>query len=141
MMIFEEPGNVPYATMNELIRLRVDKSKLAMRDAENNYNMGSYNLTINRLYYAMFYMISALLLKFQLYGKTHKGILILFSEHFVKTGFFTKSETEVYEKLFTMRMEGDYDDFVLFSKEQVEPWFEKVRAFMQVIERKLESEN
>ena len=109
--------------MKELISFRMEKSNEAFTDAQNTYKTASYNLVVNRLYYAVFYMVSAVLLKFQISGKTHKGIKTVFQEKFVKTGIISKKTSKIYDELFKMRNDGDYEDFVIYTKKKVDPLF------------------
>jgi len=125
-MIFEEPKNNSCFSMKDLIRFRVEKSHEAFTDAQNIYKSASYNLVVNRLYYAIFYMVSAVLLKYQISGKSHKGIKTVFHVKFVKTGIIPKKTSKIYDELFKMRNDGDYEDFVIYTKEKVEPLFELV---------------
>ena len=48
-----------------------------------------WNMLANRLYYAVFHAVSALLIKNSLYANSHKGLHMLFSEKFVRTGIFS----------------------------------------------------
>ena len=45
-----------------IIKYRAEKSASTMIEAKDNANLGHWNLVANRLYYALFYMIAALLL-------------------------------------------------------------------------------
>ncbi|MCX6252118.1 MAG: HEPN domain-containing protein [Bacteroidetes bacterium] len=132
-MIFEEPKNSGYFSMKDLISFRMEKSHEAFTDAQNIYKTASYNLVVNRLYYAVFYMVSAVLLKYQLSGKTHKGIKTVFQEKFVKKGIIPKKISKIYDELFKMRNDGDYEDFVIYSKEKVEPLFDMVSLILSYL--------
>ncbi len=45
-----------------------------------------YNNAVNRLYYACFYAVSALLVSKEIQSKTHSGTKQMFGLHFVKLG-------------------------------------------------------
>ena len=49
-----------------------------------------WNSAINRLYYAAYYAVTALLLDADLKPTTHNGAKSVFSEHFIKTGIIPK---------------------------------------------------
>ena len=137
-MIFEEPKNSSYFSMKELISFRMEKSNEAFTDAQNTYKTASYNLVVNRLYYAVFYMVSAVLLKFQISGKTHKGIKTVFQEKFVKTGIISKKTSKIYDELFKMRNDGDYEDFVIYTKKKVDPLFNLVSMVLSELTNLIE---
>ena len=64
----------------------------------------------NRAYYAMFDAARAALIHSgHEVGKTHKGVLALFSEQFVKTGLVAKDIGKSLKKAETFRYVADYD--------------------------------
>ncbi|HIH70014.1 MAG TPA: HEPN domain-containing protein [Methermicoccus shengliensis] len=67
-----------------------------MTTAENALNIGDYDSCVSRSYYAMFFMGEAVLLTKNLSASSHKGVISLFGEHFVKTGIF---EREIERRL------------------------------------------
>jgi uncharacterized protein len=95
------------------------KSANAMAEArllyQNNFNLGA----VNRLYYATFYMASALLTAKGHHFKTHKGILTGFSQQIVKPGILPSDAGRLYAALFDWRQEGDYGDFLNFENDEV----------------------
>ncbi len=78
----------------------------------------------NRLYYAAFYVTTALLVKNNHYSKTHSGTKNLFNQHFIKTDILTSKESYLYVQLFNKRQEGDYGNSVSNTKENVFPMIE-----------------
>lgn len=98
---------------------------------------GKFSGTINRIYYACFYIVSALLLKYKLVSKTHTGTKILFQKEFVKRGLIENEWSKLYQDLFDLRNEGDYEDMVEITKEEVdelmplaEDFLEKIKALL-----------
>lgn len=64
----------------------------------------------NRAYYAMFDAARAALLTIDLdAGKTHRGVLNLFSEHFVKSGLLPKETGRLLKQAETFRCVADYE--------------------------------
>lgn len=63
----------------------------------------------NRLYYAVFHAVSALLIYNQYVVNTHKGSHALLAQYFVKTNKLPKSYGDLYQKLERMREESDYN--------------------------------
>lgn len=95
-------------------------------------NVGTY-ICVNRLYYACFYAVSALLAAEGLSSSKHSGVRSLFNENFVKTGSVEKSLARVYNDLYERRQESDYVDFVEFREEQVTPWIPRAESFAEQI--------
>ncbi len=98
------------AGMHELVRYRILRAKETLEDAKLLADKGSWNSSINRLYYAMYYALTALLLKEGYQSTTHNGVKTQFSEHFIKTGKFSLDTGKTYAQLFTWRQKGDYAD-------------------------------
>jgi uncharacterized protein (UPF0332 family) len=117
----------------EYIRHRLLRSQEAIEEAElllaNDHFMG----TVNRLYYACFYAVTALLYGDGLTSTTHNGVRTLFGEHWIKTNRLPKEMGTFYRKLFERRQKGDYTDTVAFGRAEVEAWLTETKAFVERI--------
>ena len=122
------------ASKYDLIKYRLFRSKDTFDDAKILAEKKKWNSTINRLYYASYYAVMALLLNADLNPTTHNGAKSNFTEHFIKTGKIDKEYGKIYSQLFTWRQKGDYDDMFDFSEEKVIPYFEPVSKFIALIE-------
>ena len=99
----------------DLIRYRLSRSKDTFIDARILADKERWNSAINRLYYAAYYAVIALLLKYNLKPTTHNGAKTVFSEHFIKKNY-TKGIWQLYSQLFTWRQKGDYDDCMILTR-------------------------
>jgi uncharacterized protein (UPF0332 family) len=104
-------------------------------DAQILADRGKWNSAINRLYYAAYYAVIALLLSADLKPTTHNGAKSNFSEHFVKTGKIDKELGKIFSQLFTWRQKGDYVDMFDFQKDKVLPYFEPVKKLISEVEK------
>ena len=102
---------------NDYISYRIQRAYETLNDAKVLAKIGSWNSAINRLYYACFYAVSALLFSHSIEPKSHKGVRIKFMKEFIKTGIFSKDTGKLYSDLFDLRNEGDYSDFVIFDQD------------------------
>lgn len=118
----------------DLIKYRLYRAKDTFEDALILAEKQKWNSTINRLYYAAYYAITALLLDNDLNPTTHNGAKSNFSEYFIKTNKIDKEYGKIYSQLFTWRQKGDYDDLFDFSKEKVEPYFKPVEKIIELVE-------
>jgi uncharacterized protein (UPF0332 family) len=84
---------------------------------------------------ACFYAVTALLSKNALSSSKHAGVKGLFNQHFVKTGLVSRENGKLFNQLFEARQEGDYVDFVVFNRDEVEPWILQVKQFIETISR------
>ena len=91
----------------ELIVYRLDRANETMLEANLLANEGFYNAAINRLYYACFYAVQALLLKNQITATTHAGVKSMLGLHFVSKGLLPKELGKTFSRLFEIRHSGD----------------------------------
>jgi uncharacterized protein (UPF0332 family) len=111
------------SSREDLINYRLERAKDTLDDARILADNKKWNSTINRLYYAAYYAVIALLLKSNLKPITHKGAKTEFSNHFIKSQIIPKEFGQIYSQLFTWRQKGDYDDLFDFDSEKVLPYF------------------
>jgi uncharacterized protein (UPF0332 family) len=121
-------------TKDELVRYRLQRAKDTLEDARILADNQRWNSAINRLYYASYYAVTALLLDADLNPSTHNGAKSNFTEHFVKTNRIDKEYGKIYSQLFTWRQKGDYDDLFDFSEDKVMPYFNPVAGLIKIIE-------
>lgn len=122
-------------TREDLIKYRIARAKDTLDDAQLLADNGKWNSAINRLYYAAYYAVIALLLNADLKPTTHNGVKSNFSEYFVKTEKIDKEFGLIFSQLFTWRQKGDYDDLFDFQEEKVLPYFEPVKKLILEVER------
>jgi uncharacterized protein (UPF0332 family) len=109
------------ASHSELVQYRQRRARETLQDARILANAGSWNPCVNRLYYACFYVVSALLIQQGLSSSKHTGIRGLFNRYYIRTGKVPKELAQIYNDLFERRQESDYLDFVDFEESQVRP--------------------
>lgn len=117
-----------------LIAYRMERAREAFEEAKMMFDAGHMNAHANRLYYACFYAVSALLLTKDLSTSKHGYLRSLFHREFVKTGIVPKELGRHFDLLFDSRLEGDYADFARFEAEDVSGWLEISQEFIAHIE-------
>ncbi len=121
--------------MKDLINYRLERAKETLEDAKLLAEKQRWNSAINRLYYAAYYAIIALLLSENHKSTTHNGSKTKFSEHFIKTGVFPTEYGRIYSQLFTWRQKSDYADLFDFTEDRVLPYFEPVERLIKLVEK------
>ena len=126
----------------DVVRYRLERAREALEDARVLAGASRWSACVNRLYYACFYAVSALLLQDGLSSAKHTGVRSLFNHHFVKTDKIPKTLAQVYNDLFARRQESDYLDFVHLEAVEVRPWIagaeQLVEQVASLIERQAE---
>ncbi|MGP8214554.1 MAG: HEPN domain-containing protein [Bacteroidia bacterium] len=121
-------------TETDYIKYRVSRARESFEDAEIMAKKERWNACVGHLYYACFYVVSALLYKYHINAKTHTGIKSQFGLHFVKTGKISKEKGDLLTVLMNLRQQEDYTDFIDFDKETVKPLISPVKKFLKDIE-------
>ena len=119
--------------LDDLVQYRLSRAYETLEDAKLLAGSKRWKSCVNRLYYACFYAVSALLAYNDLSSRKHAGVLSLFNLNFVKSGRIAKETAEIYNDLFDARQESDYTDFISFTEDQVVPQIAKTEALLLVI--------
>lgn len=90
---------------------------------------------VNRIYYAIFYEVIALLLTKELSFSKHSCVRSLFNKKFIKPGIISEEYGDFYNRMYGFRQRGDYEDFVEFDYEKVKSWFDNTKDFIDSIEQ------
>lgn len=88
----------------------------------------------NRIYYACFYAVVALLLTNNLSSARHSGVMALFNRHFVKEGIVPVAMGKFYSRVFDRRLEGDYGGVGEFQEEEITADLAEAEEFVAWIE-------
>ncbi len=120
-----------------LVTYRIQRSKETMLEARLMINEGYLNGAINRLYYACYYIVIALLIKNGVSVLTHAGTKQMLGLHFVVTGKLTPKISSIFATLFEKRHSSDYDDFAYYDNETLEKLYLQANEFIDAIENLL----
>jgi uncharacterized protein len=120
---------------------RGELAKYRIKQAEESLEEARYLLSgnqsprsvINRLYYAMFYAVLALLVYEPYSSSKHSGVLSYFNRRFIKEGIFEKELGRHINEAFELRQQEDYREYTTLSIDQVIPSIEKADRFVKAI--------
>ena len=117
----------------EIIDYWVKKASESLDAAQDEMKAERLSFSVNRLYYACFYAVSAILFKEGFQFKKHSGVRAAFHKHFVKLKRINLDQGQLYDELFEARQRGDYIELVYFQKNQVKKWLQRVNQFLENI--------
>lgn len=109
-------------------RESLDESKYLL---EGNKSLRSI---ANRLYYAMFYAVLALLVNEPYSSSKHSGVLSYFNKRFIKEGVFTEDLGLAINRAFEVRQRGDYKEQVTLERSQVNQLLEQAKVFIEAVD-------
>ena len=123
----------------ELVALRIVGAKKTFHEVEEYLVENQlWNTSVNRLYYACFYAVLALLHNYNLDTKTHSGALHAFGLHFIKTGIIDKKHHKFFTTLFEMRQDADYEAGMEYDGEDVRSLLPQAKELIDCIINVLE---
>ena len=116
---------------SEMVRYWWAKAEKSLASVRREFQAGSLSFAMNRLYYAAFYAVSALLMEHDLSFKKHSGVRAALHRHFIKTGVLERKWGRLYDQLFEDRQEGDYVVFICFEPDYVESRLTECSLFLK----------
>ena len=121
------------AMKNAIVVYRLENADKTLAEVSILIRNELWNTAVNRLYYACYYVVTALLINSGIDAKTHVGVRRMLALHFTKTGKLSIQWNKYYTDLFNSRQTGDYADFMDFDRKTVEELHEQAASFIKVI--------
>lgn len=115
------------------IKIWMDKAVEALASAELELKEGHANFAVNRLYYACFYAVTALLLRDGKQFTKHSAVRSEFNRTYIKTNKVDTKWNKFYQKLFEDRQESDYMPTATFEAEDVSLSIQQAHEFIDLI--------
>jgi len=97
-------------------------------------------IAVNRIYYGMYYALTALALKNKFETSKHRQLIGWFNKEYISTKKLDSKYGKILRNAYQNRTKGDYDAFVSFSKVEVESMLSEMIDFIEEIKRLLEKQ-
>ena len=120
-----------------LVLYRQQEAREALEEAEILRARNKYRGAMNRVYYAMFYAVLAVLASRGLSAAKHSGAISMFHREFVKPGTIPVEIAKFLDIAFDLRNKCDYRDFVLPDPERVDELLVAAHRFIDEIDMAL----
>ena len=123
-----------------IVGLEYEKA-LSTIDKVKEYQMLSHWDTVaNRLYYALFHAVNALLINDGHIVNTHRGVISVFGNNYIRTGIFPSKAGRLYSDLQTIRNNSDYNCSFNATEEEINPLVEPTRQLIEEIGKYIASD-
>ena len=126
---------------NVLVALELKKARETYDEIEILVTANRLNGAANRMYYAVFHAVCALLIHDGIQVNTHKGSHALFSQQYIKTGILPREYGQLYNQLQTMREESDYNCAYDVDIDELQQRLEPAKQMIEDIENHLKQDN
>ena len=113
-----------------MVELEIERAEKITEQFETLREQQFWDTLVNRMYYAAFHAVSALLIHNGIQVHTHRGALNAFNKEFVRTGLFTIDEGRLFSQLEGLRERGDYNCFIDASEEESVPLIEPLKTLI-----------
>lgn len=94
----------------------MDKVNTKLKSSKLLIELGDYSDSVSLSYYAMFLTAKALLIKKNIFPKTHSGLISTFGKEYVKDGTFNLESYRNFARTQTLRETADYEAVDNISK-------------------------
>jgi len=118
-----------------VVKYRLERAIKTLEEAKYMRKGNFFNAAVNRLYYACYYAVTALLLARNIEANTHSGVKTMLSFHFVRTGLLSLEDGATFSNLFDKRHSSDYDDFTYCDAALVDYLIPRSEDFIKAIEK------
>ena len=122
----------------DIVRYRLENAQKTLAEVDVHIQNHFYNTAANRMYYACYYAVSALLLANGITTKSHDGVIQMFGLHFIRTGVFPVYYGRDYSQLFGERETGDYEDFFNHDEESIAEIYPKAKEIFAAVKEKVD---
>ena len=116
-----------------LVQWRLERAREAVEEAGLPFDPGHLHAYVNRLYYACFYVVSALLLAKGMSASKHTHVRALLHKEFIQPGIIPLKYGQIFDLLFNNRQKGDRPGPVRLGAEEVEEWLPQAREFVEYV--------
>jgi len=116
-----------------LIQYRMERSKESVDAAKLMLENDMLTSAMNRIYYAMFYAVQALLITKDVSFSKHGQVKGYFNKEFINKGLFSVHFGKTYNKAFEYRQKFDYVDFEVPTLDMVKEFVKYAEDFIQEI--------
>ena len=123
-----------------LISYRLEKSEESIRAAEIMFENRMFSISMNRIYYSMFYAVQALLVLQNVSFSKHGQVKGYFNRELIKTGIFPVDMGKLYNKVFEYRQKFDYVDFATPDRNMAHEYIEKAKEFHAKIHKYIQTQ-
>ena len=116
-----------------LMQYEMGKARNTLCEVETLIENNLWNGAANRLYYAVFHAVSALLIHDGHQVNTHQGSHALFGLHYIKSEKLPAEFGRLYSQLQTMREESDYNCIYDVTPEELKGKVEPAKRLIDTI--------
>ncbi|MGB5687334.1 MAG: HEPN domain-containing protein [Candidatus Electrothrix sp.] len=117
-----------------IMTYRLERSEESLRAARLLSENGMLIPAMNRIYYAMFYAVQAVLARDEAAFSKHGQVKGYFNREYIKTRIFPVESGRLYNMVFEYRQKFDYVDLVMPDVDAIDEYLQKATIFVREIQ-------
>jgi uncharacterized protein (UPF0332 family) len=121
-----------------LIKYRLEQAIDTIDVVDFLINSDKLTVAINRIYYGLFYSVTALAINNGFETSKHAQLIGWFNKEFIATKKTDVKFGKILRNAFQNRTKGDYDAFVSFEKDEVSQMHKEMIEFINEIKKLIE---
>jgi len=125
----------PEYDTKDLAVFRLHQANECLQAAQRELVAGDFKAAANRSYYCIFHAMRAVQALDRFDSRKHSGVIDNFLKDYIRTAVFPQAFSKVIQSAFRVRLESDYEDFYLISKEDVSIQVENAKTFLEAVEK------
>jgi len=126
---------IPNNDRQILIQYRLQQAEQTIEEVSKLIENRLFNIAVNRIYYGIFYSLSALALKYEFNSTKHAQLIGWFNKNFIKTGLIDIKYGKILRDAFKNRSDSDYAPFIEFKKNDVVEMQTEMKDFINTLTR------
>lgn len=123
---------------NSLVKYWILQAKDTIELAKFLIDSNQLTVAVNRIYYGLYYSITALAIKKQFETSKHAQLIGWFNKEYIATDILDRRFGKILRNAYQNRTKGDYDAFVTFEKDEVVDMYYEMIDFIKEIEKLIE---
>ncbi|MBQ9641422.1 MAG: HEPN domain-containing protein [Bacteroidaceae bacterium] len=120
-----------------LVKLYWSKVEQTLREVDIAIAGKAWSMAANRIYYACFHAVTALLVHDGHEVGTHLGAKVNFGKYYVKVGLATPEQGRLFSQLASLREKADYDCLFTAQEDNIMLYYPEAKALIEHIHRML----
>ncbi|MEI7813120.1 MAG: HEPN domain-containing protein [Ignavibacteria bacterium] len=117
-----------------IVNYRIETSYGAIKESESHLSLGFLSTAMNRIYYAGFYIVSALAVLDNFSTAKHKQLIGYFNKEYISSGKITPEDGKILRTAYDRRQAADYHDFVTLTKTQIDEYRLRMAEFIRQVD-------
>jgi uncharacterized protein (UPF0332 family) len=126
---------------NALVSYRIEQALETIELAKFLAESQKLTIAVNRIYYGMYYALTALALKNSFETSKHGQLIGWFNKEYIASRKLDYKFGKILRNAFQNRTRGDYDAFTSFNEQEVELMLKEMIEFIEEIRTVLNKPN